>query len=487
MGAPVEADLLVVALYLVAVLAIGGVFARGQRSLTEFFLAGRSIPWWGAALSGMATMMSAVGYLGAPGQAFAGDWRYLQMRLAVIPALLIAGFLVLPLFYRLEIYTAYEYLERRFDRRTRLLAALLFLLLKLFYTGVAIYAPALVVAEMTGWPLLWIVLGIGALTTAYTTLGGIRAVIWTDALQMIVLSAGILLALWLVVTRVDGGLAGVIATATAAGKLRFFDWSLDPTVEFTVWNGLIGGTFYLVSQYAVDQAEIQRFLTTKSVSGCRRAMVWSLLANAVLGMVLFFVGTALWVFYQQNAAATPLDADRAFPKFILEEIPAGLRGLLIAGVFAAAMSTVSSILNSLSAVVVRDLRSFDEDDVHSGIGWARYATIASGIAATALSLYTAQTRQRAGRRGQDSGLFRRSSRRAVSCWACYPSERTDSERSGVSSSASWGVSAIAAFTTIAWLWYTAFASLLTYGAGEALSRWSPAPARAKLKGLVWRA
>ena len=481
-----QADLLVVALYLAAVVAIGGVFARGQRSLKEFFLAGRSIPWWGAALSGMATMMSAVGYLGAPGQAFAGDWRYLQMRLAVIPALLITGFLVLPFFYRLEIYTAYEYLERRFDRRTRLLAAVLFLLLKLFYTGVAIYAPALVVAEMTGWPLLGIVLGIGSLTTAYTTLGGIRAVIWTDALQMVVLSAGIFLALWLAVARVEGGLSGIVSTALDAGKLRFFDWSLDPTVEFTVWNGLIGGTFYLVSQYAVDQAEIQRFLTTTSVSGCRRAMAWSLLANAVLGIVLFFVGTALWVFYQQHAAGAALEADRVFPKFILEEIPSGLRGLLIAGVFAAAMSTVSSILNSLSAVVVRDLRSFEEDNIHSGLAWARYATLGSGAAATALSLYTAQLGNVLVAAGKIRGFFGgvlvglfllgMLSRRATAFGAFW----------GVVVGFA-GVSLAAALTPISWLWYTALASVLTYGAGEILSRRDSAPERAKLEGLVWRA
>lgn len=480
------ADLLVVALYLAAVVAIGGVFARGQRSLKEFFLAGRAIPWWAAALSGMATMMSAVGYLGAPGQAYDGDWRYLQMRLAVFPALLITGFLVLPFFYRLEVYTAYEYLERRFDRRTRLLAAVLFLLLKLFYTGVAIYAPALVVAEMTGWPLAWIVLGIGALTTLYTTLGGIRAVIWTDALQMVVLSAGILLALWLSVSQVEGGLPGVVAVASEAGKLQFFDWSLDPTVEFTVWNGLIGGTFYLVSQYAVDQAEIQRFLTTTSVSGCRRAMVWSLLANAVLGIVLFFVGTALWVYYRQNAPEAPLEADRVFPKFILEQIPTGLRGLVIAGVFAAAMSTVSSILNSLSAVVVRDLRGFHEDEAHSGMAWARYATLGAGAAATALSLYTAQLGNVLVAAGKIRGFFGgvlaglfllgMLSRRATAFGAFW----------GVLIGFA-GVSLVAAFTPISWLWYTAFASLLTYGAGELLSRRGPGPKRAKLEGLVWGA
>ncbi|MCB1019290.1 MAG: sodium/solute symporter [Acidobacteria bacterium] len=480
-----QADLVVVALYLAAVLAIGGVFARGQRSLKEFFLAGRSIPWWAAALSGMATMMSAVGYLGAPGQAYAGDWRYLQMRLAVLPALLIAGFLVLPFFHRLEVYTAYEYLERRFDRRTRLLAAVLFLLLKLFYTGVAIYAPALVVAEMTGWPLLWVVLGIGALTTLYTTLGGIRAVIWTDALQMVVLTAGIVLALWLVITRVEGGFGGIVSTAMAAGKMHFFDWSLDPTVEFTVWNGIVGGTFYLVSQYAVDQAEIQRFLTTKSVSGCRRAMVWSLLANAVLGVVLFFVGTALWVFYQQHAPGEAIQPDRVFPKFILEEIPAGLRGLLIAGVFAAAMSTVSSILNSLAAVVVRDLRTFREDDAHTGMAWARYATFAAGAGATALSLYTAQLGNVLVAAGKIRGFFGgvlvglfllgMLSRRATGFGAFW----------GVIVGFV-GVSLMAAYTPISWLWYTAFATVCTYGAGEVLSRRDPAPERAKLEGLVWK-
>ena len=479
-----QADLVVVALYLAAVLAVGGVFSRGQRTLKEFFLANRSIPWWGAALSGMATIMSAVGYLGAPGQAYDGDWRYLQMRLAVVPALLITGYIILPIFYRLEIYTAYEYLERRFDRRTTLIAAVLFLLLKLFYTSVGIYAPALIIAEMTGWPIVWIVLGLGGLTTLYTTLGGMRAVIWTDALQMFVLSAGIVLALWLVIVQVDGGFLGVITTAMDAGKLRFFDWSLDPTVEFTVWNGLIGGTFYVVSQYAVDQAEIQRFLTTTSVAGCRRAMVWSLMANAILGIVLFFVGTALWVFYQQTAPGLPLEADRVFPKFIVEQIPTGFRGLVIAGVFAAEMSTVSSILNSISTVAVRDIRRFQEDAFHSGLALARYTTLAAGTAATLLSLYTAHLGNILVAAGKIRGFFGGVlvglfllgilSRRATGFGAYW----------GVMIGFA-GVGLMAALTPISWLWYTAFASVLTYAAGEALSRFTPAPDRAKLEKLVW--
>ena len=163
--------------YLLGVLWVGGRLGSKQGSLTAFFLGGRSIPWWAAACSGIATMVSAIGYLGAPGQAFGSDWTYLQARLAWPIAIAVTCVIFIPIFYRLEVFTAYEYLERRFDLKTRVLASTIFILLKCFYTGVAIYAPSLVVAEMTGLPTTWICLGIEVLTALYTTTGGMRAVI----------------------------------------------------------------------------------------------------------------------------------------------------------------------------------------------------------------------------------------------------------------------------------------------------------------------
>ena len=409
---------------------IGGRLGSGQRSLKGFFLGGRTIPWWAAACSGIATMVSAIGFIGAPSQAFASDWTYLQLRLAWPVAILIACVLFIPFFHRLEVFTAYEYLERRFDSRTRLLAAGEFILLKCAYTAVAIYSPALVVSEMTGLPATWVCLGIGVLTTAYTCVGGMRAVIWTDTVQFLVLLGGLLAALHYSVSSVEGGFAAIVGEGTAAGKFRFLDLSTSLETEFTVWGGLIGGTFFLLSQYVVDQAELQPFLTTSSVCGSRRALVSTMAFTSIYGLEVFSIGTALYVHcsHQPSQGVFEMEPDRVFPMFILDTMPAGLRGLLLAGIFAAAMSTVSSILNSLATVTVRDMLG-PLARTSGSVRLARWPTVAYGCLATALSL-------RANFLGPCSSPKARSATSsaaawwAVSCWECSANARTPPERCG---------------------------------------------------------
>jgi SSS family solute:Na+ symporter len=461
-------DLLVLVFYFAAVLGVGFLFSGKHKTLREFLLANRSMPWWAASLSGIATMLSAIGFLGAPGQAYAGDWRYLQLRLAVPGAILISTLIILPVFYRSGIYTAYEYLQNRFDKKTRLLGATVFSLLKLFYCGVAIFAPALVVTALTGWPIWSVILGIGALTTLYTTVGGIRAVIWTDALQMVVLTFGLFAALWVVSVKVGGGLPEIIQVAQENGKLHLFDFSLSPFTEFTFWGGLIGGTFFLVSQYAVDQAEIQRFLTTRSIRGCQAAMIWSLGINAIFGVLLFLVGTALWVFYfSKPEAMAGVPADGVFPKFILEEFPTGLRGLLIAGVFAAAMSTISSIFNSLATVFVRDLWPSSEEGEDS-VRRAQWATLGFGLAATLIALnadsfgniLVGAGKIRSFFGGVIVGIF----------MLGMLNKKANGNGAFLGALAGFGsVLAVSVFTEVSWLWYCLLSAAVTYAAGVILS------------------
>ena len=479
-------DYAVVVIYLAAVLWVGGRLGSGQRSLKGFFLGGRTIPWWAAACSGIATMVSAIGFIGAPSQAFASDWTYLQARLAWPVAILIACVLFIPFFHRLEVFTAYEYLERRFDSRTRLLAAGVFILLKCAYTAVAIYAPALVVSEMTGIPAAWVCLGIGVLTTAYTCVGGMRAVIWTDTVQFLVLLGGLLAALHYSVSSVEGGFAAIIGEGTAAGKFRFLDLSTSLETEFTAWGGLIGGTFFLLSQYVVDQAELQRFLTTSSVRGSRRALVSTMVFTSIYGLVVFFIGTALYVHYshQPSQAVFEMEPDRVFPMFILDTMPAGLRGLLLAGIFAAAMSTVSSILNSLATVTVRDM--FGPLARTSGsVRLARWATVAYGCLATALSLRAnffgtvliAQGKIRNFFGGSLMSVFLLGmlSRRANASGALW---------SIVVSFAATAL--LAGGTDVSWMWYSVFSAAVSYAVGVCVSRASAAPNGDRLDGLVWK-
>jgi len=478
-------DYAVLVIYLAGVLWVGGRLGSGQKSLKGFFLGGRTIPWWAAACSGIATMVSAIGFIGAPSQAFASDWTYLQARLAWPVAIFVACALFIPFFHRLEVFTAYEYLERRFDSRTRLVAAGVFLLLKCGYTAVAIYAPALVVSEMTGLPAAWVCLGIGGLTTAYTCVGGMRAVIWTDTLQFLVLLGGLLAALYYAVGSVEGGFAAIVAEGSAAEKFRFLDWSSSLETEFTAWGGLVGGTFFLLSQYVVDQAELQRFLTTASVRGSRQALVSTMVFTSIYGLVVFFIGTALYVHYshQPSQAAFAMDPDRVFPMFILENMPAGLRGLLLAGIFAAAMSTVSSILNSLATVTVRDMLEPLARTTGS-VRLARWATLAFGCLTTALSLRAdffgtvliAQGKIRNFFGGSLVGVF----------LLGLLSPRANSSGAFWSIVVSFSATALlATATNVSWMWYSVFSAAVSYAVGVAISKASEAPDRDELDGLVW--
>lgn len=480
------ADYSILAAYLLGVLWVGSRFGSGQRSLRSFFLGGRTIPWWAAACSGIATMISAIGYLGAPGQAFAADWTYLQARLAWPAAIAATCLLFLPVFYKLKVYTAYEYLERRFDRKTRVLASGLFLLLKCFYTGVAIYAPALVVAEMTGWPTTSLCVGIGALTALYTTSGGMRAVIWTDTLQFGVLLAGLAIACGTVLGQVEGGFGEIVSAARSAGKLRFLDWSFSLKTDFTVWSGLLGGTFFLLSQYAADQAELQRFLTTSSVRDSSRALISTMVFTSVYGVIVFFIGTALWVLYSQQPghAALQMDPDRVFPMFIIERIPEGWRGLLVAGVFAASMSTVSSILNSLATVAVRDVIE-PLAGVRGSVRMARWATVAFGCLATAISVYARSFGTILVAQGKIRNFFGGSLVGVFLLGLLCP--RVDGHGAFASLVASFlATAALAALTDVSWMWYSAFATAVSFAVGLAFGRFAPARRGGALDGLVWR-
>lgn len=479
-------DYAILAFYLLGVLWVGGRFGSEQRTLKSFFLGGRAIPWWAAACSGIATMISAIGYLGAPGQAFASDWTYLQARLAWPVAIAATCVLFIPVFYKLEVFTAYEYLEKRFDRKTRVLASGIFVLLKCFYTGVAIYAPSLVVAEMTGWQPAWICLGIGILTALYTTVGGMRAVIWTDTVQFAVLLAGLVIAYVTAVGNVDGGFREIVSVAQSEGKLRFLDWSASLETDFTVWSGLIGGTFFLLSQYAVDQAELQRFLTTSSVRNSSKALISTMVFTSVYGVIVFFIGTALYVLYSQQpgSGALQMDPDRVFPMFIIERIPAGFRSLLIAGVFAASMSTVSSILNSLATVAVRDVIE-PLAGIKGSVRLARWATVLFGAVTTAISVFArsfgtilvAQGKIRNFFGGSLVGVF-------LLGLLCPKVGGTGAFWSMVLSFLA--TVALAALTDVSWMWYSAFATAVSFAVGLGIGRVSAADDDADLSGLVWR-
>jgi len=381
-------DYVIVVAYLVGVFAVGFLCSRGNLSLRDFFLGDRNIPWWAAACSGVGAIVSGVAFLGAPGLAFSRDFSYHQMRLGIPIALLVICGVMLPIFFRLNIYSIYEYLERRFDRRVRLLASGLFLFSKCGYLAIVIYAPSIVIAQATGLPLQAVIFATGLGTSTYTFFGGMKAVIWTDTLQVSILLVGIAATLWIVLTRVPGGLPEVIQSADAAGRLRLINWSPNFTETYTVWGGLIGGAFLLISQFGSNQAEIQRFLTTKSIKQANWALTSSMLLSIAVGISLFCIGTTLFGFYSAfpEKGGLTTDPNRVFAKFIVEEMPLGLRGLLIAALLAASMSTISAILNSLATVATVDFADHWKKR-ESTVREARGMTLGFGVFVTVLASF----------------------------------------------------------------------------------------------------
>ena len=478
-------DYTILITYIGAIVFLGSVFSKGQTSLKEFFLASKNIPWWAAACSGIATMTSAISYLGGPGQAFKADFTFLQYRVATPLAIAIVCLVLVPLFYRLDLFSVYEYLERRFDSRVRILASGLFVLLKCFYLAIVIYASSLIVVEMTGLSLIWIIPMIGLTTTLYTMLGGMRAVIWTDTLQLVLLLGGLVAAFYMIVTQVDGGVAGVLQVANSQNKLRFFDFSFTILNTVTFWGGLMGGAFFMLSQYGVDQAELQRFLTTTSIRKSQLAMTSSMLFSTGLGFFQFFIGSSLFVFYSQfpEKGGLGINPDRVFPKFIIEELPTGLTGLLVAGVFAAAMSTISSVLNSLTTVSLSDIYGRITRRSAS-IRLARAVTIALGFLTAFLAFYADRlgTILEAGASitnlfgGTLVGVY------LLGMWT----RRANGTGAFVGALVGLiGVLLLSALTPVAWIWYAVFAATLSFGSGLLISLLFAPPPEQKMRGLVY--
>jgi len=373
-------DYIIIAAYFSLIIFIGSSFSSSQKSLKDYFLGGRSVPWWAAMFSGIATLVSAISYLGAPGVAFNGDYTLHQYRLGLPIAMVVLSLVMLPYFYKNQRFSIYQFLEERFDLKTRLFTSGLFMMLKLCYLGIAIYAPALVIEHMFGISIWYVALFVGLFTTAYTLLGGIKAVIWTDCLQLFVLTGGLFVVVLIAMGKIDGGFSKVIETAREHDKFRFFNFSWSLTEKYTALGGFIGGAFFLISQYGTDQAELQRFLTTKTLRQSNIALMGTLVITFGFGLLIFFIGTTLFAFYTEfpEKGAMNLESSKVFPKFIVEELPMGIKGLMVAGVLSAAMSTISSVLNSMTTVGITDFYNrFSAKE--AGVKFARTVTLCLGI------------------------------------------------------------------------------------------------------------
>ena len=382
-------DYAVLASYLAAMVVMGWHFSRREKSTDDYFRGGRRVPWWAAGMSIFGTALSAITFVSIPGSAFAGDWVMVIAHVSPILLVPLVAGIYIPFYRRLNVTTPYEYLQKRFNTPVRLLASAQWVLFQFGRMSIILYLPSVAMSAATGLNVYVCILIMGVLATLYTMLGGIEAVIWTDVLQVVVLMGGAGLSLFYIATKVDGGLAGIISQGAAAGKFHAFNWTWDYAVA-AVWVMAIGGAVNNFAVYSTDQALVQRYMSTPTLRQSKAALWTSALGGIPTGLLFFFLGTALWAFYRQRPGLLPagMASDKIFPVFIVQQLPSGVSGLLIAGIFAAAMSSIDSGVNAITAAVTTDFvwRFRRARDERSMLRFARWLTLVIGAVGTGVAL-----------------------------------------------------------------------------------------------------
>jgi SSS family solute:Na+ symporter len=346
-------DLAIIALYLVGITLFGLRFRKRQRSLRDYFLAGRDIPWWAIALSIVAAETSTLTIISIPGLAYDTNLTFLQVVMGYIVGRVVISFVLLPHYFRGDLYTAYELIERRFGRGLRSLTAGLFLLTRAAAEGVRVYAVAIVVSIALGTGEIASIAIITILTLIYTFEGGLAAVIWTDVVQTVIYVGGTLVGLVTILHLVPGGWTAIHAAAASAGKLQVFDFRPNFWSPYTFWAGVIGGAAFTTASHGTDQLFVQRLLAARGQKQSATALISSGVVILLQFALFLIVGVMLWAFYRVPSTnfGSP---DRIYPTFIVTRMPHGISGLLIAAVLAAAMSNLSAALNSLSSSTIMD-------------------------------------------------------------------------------------------------------------------------------------
>src|SRR5256885_15354410 len=369
-------DLGIIALYLAGITLFGLRFRKRQRTLRDYFLADRNIPWCAIALSIVAAETSTLTIISIPGLAYDSNLTFLQVVMGYVAGRVIISFVLLPHYFRGDLYTAYELIERRFGKGLRTVTASLFLLTRAAAEGVRVYAVSIVVAIALGTGEIASIAIITGLTLIYTFEGGLAAVIWTDVVQTFIYVAGTLVGVFTFLHVVPGGWSTVHTMAESAGKLRIFDFSPDFWKPYTFWAGLIGGAFLTTASHGTDQLIVQRLLAARTQRQSVTALLSSGLAILFQFALFLLVGVMLFAFYHVPST-TFGKADRIYPQFIVSHMPHGISGLLIAAILAAAMSKLSAALNSLSSSSGFDfyLRHSPSTDERRRLQISRIATV----------------------------------------------------------------------------------------------------------------
>jgi SSS family solute:Na+ symporter len=380
-------DLIAIAVYLLAITWFGARFRKGQRNLKDYFLGGQSAPWWAISLSIVSAETSTLTVIGTPPLAFSGNFQFLQLILGYLLGRIVISTLFLPQYFRSEMYTAYELMRRRFGERIRRLTAGTFLLLRALAEGVRVFAVSIIIATILSTGGIASILVIVALTLFYTFEGGMTAVIWTDVVQMFLYVAGAILSFFAILHQIPGGWAHAYQVAGAAHKFQMFDFRFSWTSEFfarnySFWAGLIGGCFLTTASHGTEQLLVQRLLAAKTERQSRAALFSSWVVIFFQFALFLLIGALMFVYYSDRHLSAPTPPESIYPRFIWDNLPPGLAGLVMAAILAAGMSNLSAALNALASTTVVDFykpfalrRNSLRPEAHF-LGVARWATVA---------------------------------------------------------------------------------------------------------------
>ena len=560
-------DWTIIAGYLIWIVWTGLRLSRDTEKLEGYFLANRSLPWWAVGLSVMATQLSAITMVGTTGQGFVGGLTFIQVYFGLPIAMVILSVTLVPFFHRAKVYTAYEYLERRFDAKTRLFTASLFLVSRAMACGVVIAAPSVILSVIFGWNLTLTIMAFGIPTIFYTMKGGVQAVTWADVKQMGVIVGGLVAAVVALMMGLPDNVSvgAALHTAGAVGKMEALDFTFDTSNQYTFWSGLIGGLFLQLSYFGTDQSQVQRYLTAKSVDAARHSLLMSAFWKIPLQLLVLMVGVLMFAYFlfapspmlfknthaaavqaspraaeyaaleqeftqaqaQRKAAAeamaasleegTPAEAAAAarssfissdqavrdvrsrakalvvettadkgyndtnyiFPTFVTQHLPIGLIGIIIAAIFAAAMSTIAAELNSLATASVIDIykRHLNKtaDDGHyvavskwATLFWGLFACVVATFAANVGSLIEAVNKFGSYFYGSILGVF----------ILALMVKRANGNSAFFALIAGMGsVAYVAAFTDVAWLWQNVVGAVVVTVVGTLLSFVLPGKAK----------
>ena len=375
-------DFSVIGFYLAAMIGVGVFFSFRNKNSDDYFRGGQRIPWFVAGLSIFATMLSSITFVAIPAKAYATNWVYFMVNMTAIAITPLVILLFLPFFRKIDATSAYEYLEKRFNRPARLFASASFVLFQIGRMAVVMYLPALALAAITPMSEQQCILLMGILSIIYCTMGGLEAVVWTDTIQSFVLLGGTFFSLMLIINRIDGGVGGFMATAGEHSKFHMINWDFASTSFATtaLWVVVLGGIGQNLVPYTSDMAVVQRYMSVGNMARAKKA-IWTNAVAILPASVLFFgVGTALFVFYAHNPDRLDptFKTDAIFPLFIARELPTGIAGLVVAGIFAAAQSTISTSMNSTSTALVTDfVRPLQR--IHSERGYLQLGRVLTAV------------------------------------------------------------------------------------------------------------